>query len=53
MEMKRVVVFLPPQTVKASEALAARYGSNRSACGRGGDEASSGCSCPVTAGSPC
>ena len=30
MEMKRVVVFLPPQTVKASEALAARYGSNRS-----------------------
>ena len=30
MEMKRVVVFLPPQTVKASEALAARYASNRS-----------------------
>ena len=30
MDMKRVVDFLPPQTVKASAVLAARYGSNRS-----------------------
>ena len=30
MEMKRVVFFLPPQTVKAAESLSARYGSNRS-----------------------
>ena len=30
MEMKRIVFFLPPQTVKAAEALSARYASNRS-----------------------
>lgn len=30
MQMKRVVVFLPPEAVKSCDALAARYQSNRS-----------------------
>lgn len=30
MQMKRVVVFLPPAAVKACDSLAQRYGSNRS-----------------------